>query len=71
VGEFSNDLRLSQREAHVNAVQTQEAVLEVNYRYEATAFSYLQPDMQYAIRPDSTGTISNALVLAIQVGLTL
>ena len=71
VGEFSNDLRLSQRQAHVNAVQTQEAVLEVNYRYEATAFSYLQPDMQYIIRPDGTGTISNALVLAIQVGLTL
>jgi porin len=71
VGEFSNDLRASQREAHVDAVQTQEAVLELNYRYEVTAFSYVQPDIQYVIRPDGTGTVSNALVLGIQVGFTL
>lgn len=71
MGEFSNDLRASQREAHVDAVQTQEAVLELNYRWEVTAFSYAQPDIQYVIRPNGTGTISNALVLGIQVGFTL
>lgn len=71
LGEFSNDLRLSQREAHVDVVQAQEAALEVNYQYEATALSYLQQDTQYVIRPDGTGTTRYALVLGIQVGLTL
>jgi len=50
---------------------TAETVLEWGYRINPTKFSYLQPDLQYFIKPYGTGNIPNAVVLGIQFGLTL
>jgi porin len=73
-GHFSSDLRHSQeREQLLDptvAVQDYEAVLEATYRFEfAKGALFIQPDLQYVIRPGATGKINNALVLGCQVGL--
>ena len=69
-GEFSSDLREAQRMKH-QAAMTHEAVLELNYMYNATPWLHVQPDVQGVIRPNGTGLVSDALVLAIQVGIDL
>jgi porin len=69
-GEFSSDLREAERMNH-QAPMTNEAVLELNYMYNATPWLHVQPDVQGVIRPDGTGLVSDALVLALQVGIDL
>ena len=49
---------------------THEAIVEVNYVYNVTPSFTLQPDVQGVLRPDGTGFISDALVLAVQVAVT-
>jgi porin len=73
-GNFSEDLQDSQQRAQVLnptvGVQEHEIALELTYRF---AFSrsavYVQPDLQYIIRPGGTGRISDALVLGAQIGV--
>jgi porin len=69
-GEFSSDLREAERMNH-QAAMTHEAVLELNYLYNATPWLHVQPDVQGVIRPNGTGLVSDALVIAIQVGIDL
>jgi porin len=69
-GEFSGDLREAQRMNH-QPTMTNEAVLELNYMYNATPWLHVQPDLQGVIRPNGTGLVSDALVLAMQVGIDL
>ena len=68
-GYFSNDLQDSQRRAG-QSVQRFETVLEATYRlrFFGDAF-FLQPDLQYIIRPGGTGRTSNAVVLGFQTGV--
>jgi porin len=72
-GQFSSDLRDAQRLAQrVNpaiGAQDYETVLEWNYtfRFRNGAF-FIEPDIQYIIRPGGTGNIPNALVVGAQVG---
>ena len=68
-GYFSNDLQDSQRRAG-QSVQRFETVLEATYRlrFFGDAF-FLQPDLQYIIRPGGTGRTSNAVVLGAQTGI--
>ena len=72
-GEFSNDLRSGQRDAQqfdpTICVQDNETALEGTYifRYMKGAY-FIQPDMQYIIRPGGTGQIPNALVMGAQLG---
>jgi porin len=70
LGEFSSDLRDVQRAEH-DEVQTQEWVLELNYRVQLSLWFYLEPDLQYVIRPNGTRNVGNTLVLAVETGLTL
>src|SRR5437762_12589941 len=73
-GNFSEDLQDSQQQAQVLnpkvGVQQHETAVELTYRF---AFSrsavYVQPDLQYIIRPSGTGRISDALVLGAQIGV--
>lgn len=51
-------------------VQTEETVLEWTYRYYISNFFYIQPDLQYIIRPGATGQIDDALVLGAQISVT-
>ena len=72
-GQFSSDLRSAERLAQqlnpAVGVQDQETVLEwvYDFRFRNGAF-FIEPDIQYIIRPGGTGQIPNALVVGAQVG---
>jgi porin len=73
-GDFSSDLRQSQRRAQqldpTVGVQDYETVLELTYRlYFQKTSVFFQPDLQYVIRPGGTGKSDNALVLGCQIGI--
>jgi porin len=69
-GQFSSDLADSQRSSG-QPVMTHESIIEANYMYNLTPSLTLQPDIQGVFRPQGTGLISNALVLAVQATITL
>jgi carbohydrate-selective porin OprB len=50
---------------------THEAIIEANYMYYVTPSLTVQPDIQGVFRPNGTGLISDTLVLAVQVAITL
>ena len=68
-GHFSPDLSRSQVAHHAPGLD-HEAVLELNYQYNVTSWLYLQPDVQAVLRPSGTGRVPDALVLAMQLGVT-
>jgi porin len=73
-GEFSSDLRRGERQAQqidpTIGVQDHETALEWTYIFRFMNGAYfIQPDMQYIIRPSGTGEIPNALVVGTQVGV--
>lgn len=47
-----------------------EIVIEAAYRYQMTKFAYVQPGLQYIVRPGGTGRIGDAFVLGMQMGIT-
>lgn len=51
-------------------VQTYEAVIEFDYRVQVTKWAYVQPVVQYLIRPNGTGLVPNATVIGMQLGVT-
>jgi porin len=67
-GWFSGDLRDSQLAAGLPG-QDHEAVLELNYRWNALPWFYLQPDIQGIINPGAAHQFGDALVLALQFGV--
>ena len=50
--------------------QTYEGVLEFDYRIQINKWAYVQPNLQYIIRPGGTGLTQNATVLGFQLGVT-
>jgi porin len=66
-GRLSNDYA-EQQQAFGNGSPTYEMPLELGYRVQVTRFAYIQPDIQYVIRPGGTGDIPNATVLGVQFG---
>lgn len=73
-GSFSDDLQDQQRAAQLfnpaQGVQTYESVIEATYRIALPGNSvFVQPDLQYIIRPGGTGQFGNALVLGCQIGV--
>jgi len=67
-GKFSGDYAQSQRQAGLGS-PSYELVFEWAYRLHLTPFLYIQPDIQWVIRPGGTGDIPNALVLGGQMGV--
>ena len=67
-GWFSNELRASQLAAGLPG-QEHESVLELNYRWNALPWFYLQPDIQGIINPGAAHQFGDALVLAVQFGV--
>ena len=49
---------------------TSETDFEFGYRVQVSAFAYVQPDVQYIVRPGGTGNIPNAVIVGAQFGLT-
>ncbi|MBE2179727.1 MAG: carbohydrate porin [Chthoniobacterales bacterium] len=47
-----------------------EMALEWGYRVQLNDFFYIQPDVQYIVRPGGTGSIPNAFVLGAQIGVS-
>ena len=43
---------------------------KLNYQYNVTSWLYLQPDVQGVLQPSGTGRVPDALVLAMQIGVT-
>jgi porin len=73
-GRFSEDLQDAQQvEELINSaigVQSFETAIELTYRlYFNNNAVFLQPDVQYMIRPNGTGLIRNALVAGLQFGV--
>ena len=50
---------------------TTETVLEANYQITVSGWLSVTPDLQYIIRPSGSSAISNALVVGVQLALTL
>ena len=69
-GQFSSDLATRSARA-TSRCMTHEAIIEANYMYNVTPSFTVQPDIQGVFRPNGTGQISNALVLAVQVTIAL
>lgn len=68
-GRFSDDYGRTVTATGQNR-PTRETVIEAGYRIQFTKFAYIQPDIQYVIRPNGTGEIDDALVLGAQIGIT-
>ena len=73
-GHFSKDLQDSQRRARASdpavGVQRYETALELTYRFRFRADAlFVQPDLQYIIRPGGTGRIADAFVAGFQTGV--
>jgi len=66
-GRLSNDYA-EQQQALGNGNPTYEMPLELGYRVQVTRFAYIQPDIQYVIRPGGAGDIPDATVLGVQFG---
>jgi porin len=68
-GRFSDDLQDSQRRSAVG-VQEYEIALELTYRFRFRRDAlFVQPDLQYIIRPGGTGRIADAFVGGFQAGV--
>jgi porin len=67
-GKFSDDYA-DVVEARGDGRPKHEIVLEAAYRYELTKFAYVQPGVQYIVRPGGTGQIGDAFVLGLQMGI--
>jgi porin len=68
-GNYSYD-KVQASERTGKPVQTFEGVLELDYRAQLTKFAYVQPFLQYSIRPNGTGLVENATILGAQMGVT-
>jgi len=67
-GNYSYYKQLADRSAG-RPTQSYEAVLEFDYRIQATDFVYVQPYIQYLIRPNGTGLTENATILGFEMGV--
>ncbi len=68
-GKFSRDYA-SVVEAAGNGRPDYEFVLEAAYRFQIAKYAYIQPDLQWIVRPGGTGRVADAVVLGTMVGLT-
>ena len=70
LGNYSYDQILAARGEGKQIVPTYEGVLEFDYRVQVNKWSYVQPFLQYVIRPGGTGQVANATVLGLHFGVT-
>lgn len=78
-GKYSKDQREAQhiaKQTHMlgpwgDQPQNFETVVELNHWFQVNPWFIIVPDIQYVINPKGLGTISNALVVGVQVSITL
>lgn len=56
-------------ESRGRAPRTYQAVLEADYRIQLNAFAYVQPTVQYIIRPGGRGLVQNDTILGLHFGV--
>jgi porin len=69
-GRFSGDYPRTVK-ATGNGDPDYESVIEAGYRIQLTKFAFIQPAIQWVIRPGGTGRIPNALVIGAEMEITL
>lgn len=67
-GNYSYDQIVAQENAGQTIHQTNEGVVEVDYRAQLSKFVYVQPFWQYIVRPDGTGMVNNANLFGVNMG---
>ncbi|HEY5893650.1 MAG TPA: carbohydrate porin [Chthoniobacterales bacterium] len=67
---YSDDKADAEKAAGKTIHQEHEALLEADYRCQINKWLYLQPFVQYIIRPGGTGEINDALVLGVKSMIT-
>lgn len=65
-----SDAYADRQQASGQGRPTYEMPLELGYRVQLTRFAYIQPDIQYVIRPGGSGDIPDATVLGVQFGVS-
>ena len=68
-GNFSNDYSDAGL-AYQGDPASFELALEWGYRIQLNRFFYIQPDVQYIVQSGGTGSIPDALVLGMQIGVS-
>jgi porin len=69
-GHFSGDLSDARVQRGDPGID-HETILELNYQFNVTPWLHVQPDIQGVLHPSGTGRVRDALVLAVQIGVTL
>jgi len=70
LGSYSYYKIVAEEDAGKTIHQTNEAVVEADYRAQLTNFVYVQPFWQYIIRPNGTGMVNNANIFGLHMGVT-
>jgi carbohydrate-selective porin OprB len=70
LGNYSYYKILAEEDAGKTIHQTNEAVVEADYRVQVNKFLFVQPFWQYIIRPSGTGMINNANIFGLHMGVT-
>ncbi len=68
-GSYSFD-SAQQDEQRGRTPRSYQAVLEFDYRIQINRWAYLQPTLQYIVRPGGRGLVANDTILGIQFGAT-
>jgi porin len=69
LGNYSYDKIVTEEDAGKTIHQTNEAVIEIDYRVQLSKFLYVQPFWQYLVRPNGTGMVENANILGLHMGV--
>jgi carbohydrate-selective porin OprB len=69
LGNYSYDKIQDDYRDHRAVHQTYEGVLEADYRIQVNRWAFVQPYVQYVIRPGGTGLVQNATVLGLHFGV--
>lgn len=69
-GQYSHKLNKLDNQPLGRPYQSSECDLELNYRAQISDWFYIQPDIQYIIRPSGHKNVKNALAIGAQAQLT-
>lgn len=69
LGNYSYDKIQADYRAGRAVQQTYESVVEFDYRIQVNKWAFVQPYLQYVIRPGGTGQVANATVLGLHFGV--
>ncbi len=68
-GNYSQSKWQAEADRGIALKQTNEGVLEFEYRYQVNRWSFVQPFLQYVIRPGGRGAVANSTVLGVHFGV--